>query len=164
MEPLTPRFPVSLSGLLLALTCLFSGCDNPVESVLPRPTRWSVTPSQLEMALGDTASLTVTIFSGADTLGSAMMNGWSVRIESLVYFACGFDNCPLSISPLDDRSSNPQRFRLEARAVAQDTLVFRFGDLAGCPDPPECLGASWVDQLSPIRVPVAVRSVATGVR
>ena len=93
-----------------------------------------------------------------------MMNGWSVRIESLAYFACGFANCPLSIYALDDRSGNPQRFRLEARAVSQDTLVLRFGDLAGCPDPPECFGASWVDRLPPIRMPVAVRPALAPVR
>lgn len=143
--------------LLCAGLALVAACANQPTGISAAPASWTVSPPSLDLMVGTTAILTVTIFDArGDTLDAGRSGGWTVAAGSQL--SCAGNSCPLEIVSLDEATSNPQRFRVEAHAVAIDSARFVIGAYEGCPDPPECLLKHWADWLPPLSVPITAHA------
>lgn len=149
--------PGAHNRFLFAALGIVAACANQPTEIPAAPARWTVRPASLDLIVGTTAMLTVAIFdTRGDTLDAGLSGGWTVAVGSQL--SCAGGSCPLEIVSLDEATSNPQRFRVEAHAVAIDSARFVIGAYEGCPDPPECLLKHWTDWLPPLSVPITAHT------
>lgn len=136
----------------LAAAAIVAACgQHDATGPNPAAARWTVTPTRLALPIGGVETLTVTILTETgEPLDADRVDGWAVELGGGPFYIVG-------IQGLDGTQQNPQRYRIDSYAPGLDTMVFSIGSYQGCPDPPECTGAEWVDLLPPLHVPVEVR-------
>ena len=150
------------------LVLLVLGCRDATAPVSGLDS-WSASPAALEMVVGETDTLTITLLTDGGELYDLALNPVNIdwAVSSSVLGPWCYTECPpppFTITRVSPSSGNPVLLEVSAHVPMSDSIRIQVGGYSGCPDPPECTGATWHDRLPPLKVRITIRATSSAAR